>query len=99
MSACCDGQNVAKQPAWGRRCREVSAWILPSAVLALMPKCPACVAAYVALAAGIGISIPTAGFLRVLLITLCVASLAFLAARRIRRVIEVKSATRKEKRS
>ena len=99
MSGDCCPFRVARRPALARRCLGTVQWALPATILALMPKCPACVAAYVALAAGIGISIPTAGFLRVLLITLCVASLAFLAARRIRRVIEVKSATRKEKRS
>jgi hypothetical protein len=42
------------------------------------------VAAYVALATGIGISLPTANCLRAMLMVLCVASLVFLAARRLR---------------
>jgi hypothetical protein len=40
-------------------------WILPSAILVLMPKCPVCLAAYIALGAGIGLSLPSAENLRV----------------------------------
>ncbi len=74
----------ARRPAlWMRRGREIADWILPSAALALLPKCPVCVAAYVALATGIGISLPTAAYLQVALVALCVASLVFVTARRL----------------
>jgi hypothetical protein len=69
-----------------RRGGEIAGWLLPTATLALLPKCPACLAAYLALATGIGISMPTATYLRVTLITLCLASLAFVISRRLRAV-------------
>jgi len=62
---------------------EIAGWIVPSVTLALLPKCPACVAAYLALATGIGISLPAATYLRAMLVVLCVASLVFIAARRL----------------
>lgn len=69
-------------PGWHRG-GELAGWVLPSVTLALLPKCPACVAGYVALGTGIGISLPTATYLRVALVVLCVASLLFIAVRRL----------------
>ena len=67
-----------------RRGGELAGWIVPSATLALLPKCPVCVAAYVALATGIGFSLPTATYLRAMVVALCLASLVFVTARRLR---------------
>lgn len=39
-------------------------WALPIAALALMPKCPGCIAAYVLLLTGAGISIATTSILQ-----------------------------------
>ena len=89
---CCQSETQAddsvRRPASRlRRGGELAGWIVPTATLALLPKCPACVAAYVALATGIGISLPAAAYLRATLLVLCAASLVFIAARRLQSLL------------
>jgi len=57
------------------------------AFLALLPKCPACFAAYVALGTGISLSVAAASILRTLLIAICVATLVWLFASALRSVV------------
>jgi hypothetical protein len=90
MSACCNSLNLAKSPTWWRRCREFGAWALPSAILALMPKCPMCLAAYVAVWTGLGLSLSTATYLRMSLLVLCVASLLYMVLSRIGQFVVAK---------
>lgn len=88
--ACC--QNKARvgephrrpMPGW-RRGGAIAGWIIPGATLALLPKCPACVVAYIAIATGFGISMSAAAHLRMLLWAWCVGWLIFAAARHLRR--------------
>ena len=65
-----------------RRGAEVAGWVVPGATLALLPKCPACVAAYVALATGLGVSFPTAAYIRASIVVVSVSVLVIVAARR-----------------
>ena len=61
---------------------KVAGWVVPGATLVLLPKCPACVAAYVAVATGVGVSFSTAAHIRTSLVVASVALLVFVAARR-----------------
>ena len=56
-------------------------WATPGLILALLPKCPLCIAAYIAIGTGIGISVSTAAYLRLGLLTVCVGSLLVLVMR------------------
>ncbi len=64
-----------------RRGGEIAGWVIPTATLALLPKCPACLVGYVAIATGMGISMTAATYLRFGLIVLCIGALAYFAAR------------------
>ena len=67
-----------------RRSLDLTAKIIPVAVLAVLPKCPACLAAYVALGTGIGLSLTAATYIRLSLVVLCGASLAYFAVKAVR---------------
>ena len=66
-------------PSSAKRHRFVLAkFSLPTLILALLPKCPACFAAYIALGTGISVSMAAASFLRTLLMGICVAALLWI---------------------
>ena len=69
------------------RLREFAGWVLPGATLVLLPKCPLCLAGYIALGTGIGLSASGATYLRLLLIVLCVITLSYVAVKQVSRLI------------
>jgi hypothetical protein len=67
-----------------RRSGEIAGWIVPGAILALLPKCPMCLAAYLMMATGISISVAAAVSLRAFFVALCISSLVLVGRRHIR---------------
>jgi hypothetical protein len=87
---CCISQSEKTPRRRASRWLDAVGWLLPATVLALMPKCPMCVAAYVALLTGLGLSLPAATAIRTTLIVLCAASLAYMAWRTATRAMRSK---------
>jgi hypothetical protein len=75
----------------GRRSGALVGWIIPGAVLALLPKCPLCLTAYVAAGTGIGLSLSAATHLRSALLFFCAVLILFFAAISTRRLISNKA--------
>ena len=96
MSACCGAASDRKRRPGCEESERLSAWVLPSAILVLVPKCPACLAAHVTLWTGLGLSLSTATYLRWVLLFLCVASLLFLIVERLDRIGAIFSDFKKE---
>ena len=76
-------RDARQQRTWLRHGREVAGWIVPGVLLALMPKCPMCLVAYVALCSGLTMSCSSAHILMRLLTTLCIGTLALCVVRRV----------------
>ncbi len=81
-----DNQPTSPSPRPGAITRAVRAlrWIAPGVGLALIPKCPACLAAYLALGTGMAVSLNAAEALRVGLFLICGGALAVLIFRKAR---------------
>jgi hypothetical protein len=76
-------EDAREQNTGFRRVRKAAGWIVPGALLALMPKCPMCLAAYVALGTGITMSASSAHILMRTLTVLCVTMLGLCVVRRV----------------
>jgi hypothetical protein len=63
-----------------RCCGTITGTVVPAAILALLPKCPACIVAWLAVA-GIGVAASTAAYLRISVLVLCLACLAYVSGR------------------
>jgi hypothetical protein len=81
---CCENSLPA---TFVRRFVDLVGWIVPGAILALIPKCPMCFAAYIALWTGIGLSLSAAIYLRASLLVVSIALILFLGVRSARRLI------------
>jgi hypothetical protein len=81
-----------------RNCRRApaGAWVVPGAGLALLPKCPACLAGFVAAWTGFGLSFSAATHLRTFVLVLCAVTLLCLAFRRVQRLVAKGLSDRRE---
>jgi len=90
MRACCScGKSAASTSSaatWTRGAFSFVEWALPVAALALVPKCPACLAGYILLFTGIGSSVAAAAAVRWTIIGVCAAVLALLLLRLLARM-------------
>jgi len=84
---CCQTSGISadvhQQQNWIRRPRGITELLVPGALLVLMPKCPMCLAAYVAVATGFSMSFSSAHILMRSLTALCVGTLALCVVRRV----------------
>jgi hypothetical protein len=83
MSACCNAASKQNTPTLVRRVRRFSSWVLPSVILVMVPKCPVCLAAYVAIFTGVSLSLATATCLRWAILLVGVVSLLYLIVQRL----------------
>ncbi len=77
--SCCSGRCP-------KRATKTVSFLLSSVALIFMPKCPVCMAAYVALFTGLSVSTAAAGYLRLGLMVISLSVLAFLMLSGLRRL-------------
>jgi len=83
MAGCCRAGEAPRPLA--RRLSGVAASAAPGLVLALLPKCPLCLAAWVAMTTGISLSSTAAAGVRGGIVAACFATVALVAMRGFRR--------------
>jgi len=70
---------------WTRRTASLLQWAIPLTTLALIPKCPICLAGYIMLFTGAGVSFSAAATTRWVLIVLSITAITYLIVRAVRR--------------
>jgi hypothetical protein len=83
---CCD--RAAQSANVARLGLRSAGWIVPGAILAVLPKCPVCFAAYLTLLTGVGFSLTAAAFLRGFLMMFCVGLIVCIAALSMQRIVK-----------
>lgn len=71
-------QAAPRKKNFLRRIRLGIKWLFPTTLMVLMPKCPMCLAAYIALFTGLELSFTTARWLYITLWAFCILSLSYL---------------------
>jgi hypothetical protein len=78
-----NGDVKAHPPHVFKRAAKFVKPLLPAFLLAIIPKCPFCLAAYIALGTGIGLSVTSARYLHIALLCLGIIPLSLFAAKKI----------------
>lgn len=86
---CCASRTRGPVVSLLRRVLTLLEWALPIAMLVLIPKCPACLAAYALLFTGLSLSLAVAGVIRWIFLSLCVLAIVSLLIRAARRVLRL----------
>ena len=81
------GESADRQQNPLSRLLNFIGWIVPSAILVLIPKCPVCVAGYAVIGTSVGFSLSAFAQLRLALIVLCVVSLCFVGTKSVLYVV------------
>jgi len=81
---CCTGEGPSRRLA--RRLSGTAASLAPGAALMLLPKCPLCLAAWLTVATGLGVSAGAAARVRGLIAIFWVVALTLAAAQIIQRI-------------
>jgi hypothetical protein len=77
---CCTGGTASSRPSLSTTSKAAGT-ILPGALLALLPKCPLCIAAWLTAVSGVGFSATGAAWVRAMLVMSWIAAVAFAVAR------------------
>ena len=70
-----------------RRWLSLIGWFVPTAILALIPKCPACVAGYAVIGTSVGFSLSAFAQLRLAIIVMCLVSLLYVGTKSVLYVV------------
>ena len=79
--------NSFARASVSRYAKRCASWAVPALGLVLIPKCPFCLAAYVAMGTGLGLSLGEATVIRAGLIGVCVLVLFVVALRQVHPVL------------
>jgi|ERR1700761_1629920 hypothetical protein len=96
---CCDAESVVCGGPPARSWRSAGTCFGSGTMLILLPKCPACIAAYLSLWTGLGVATTVAGHLRFLVAGVFSASLVWVVLQRLlaRRQWDARCAARRAK--
>lgn len=78
---CCAWMRITRVDPHPHSCKrrlvDRAGKVFPAFVIVMLPKCPACLAAYITVATGIGVSLTAAACLRSFLLGACVLTLCY----------------------